>query len=221
MFEKNKCTIEPPANDEKLLIQFSKPVEITKKTRITVPANYRAIAFVDAKPLFRIEPCQEKQFVKAYKKEYCGKHISIAYISSRNFARTPWGFGNIQVNNAGLKEAYRVGAHGEFSVDIVDYTKLIAAFPGYSEITVDMLREKCISTLKMVGTPIMSSYFSNTEISVFDMGMLSVDFKEKYISALSEEKIFSDLGIKITHLTVDGFHANEDDLKIIRERLNK
>ena len=36
-----------------------------------------------------------------------------------------------------------------------------------------------------------------------------------------EEKIFSDLGIKISLLTVDGFYANEDDLKIIRERINK
>jgi hypothetical protein len=38
---------------------------------------------------------------------------------------------------------------------------------------------------------------------------------------LQDEKIFSELGVKIATLTVDGFHANEDDLEMIRNRINE
>ena len=221
MFGKKNNTLKLESFDETALVQFSQLVEITKKTTVTVPPNYRAIAFIDGKPLFRIEACEKKQFVKADKKEYLGQNLKIAYIASHSFAQSPWGFGNIQVNNSALKEAYRVGVNGKFSVDVTDYTKLISAFPTKDVITADDVREKCISSIKTVGTPIVADYFSKTETSVFEMSSLTSDFRTKFSEALMEEKIFSDLGIKISLLTVDGFYANEDDLKIIRERINK
>ena len=221
MFGGRKSNLEPALYNESALVQFSQSIEITKKTTVTVPPNYRAIAFIDGKPLFRIEACEKKQFVKAYKKEYLGQNLKIAYITSHNFAQSPWGFGNIQVNNSALKEAYRVGVNGKFSVDVTDYARLISAFPSKEIITAEDVREKCISSLKTVGTPIVADYFSKTETSVFEMSSLITDFRKKFSEALMEEKIFSDLGIKISLLTVDGFYANEDDLKIIRERINK
>ncbi len=221
MFGRKKSVLELESYNEAALIQFTKSVEITKKTTISVPANYRAIAFVDGKPLFRIEPCEKKQFVKAYKKEYLGSTIKIAYITARSFSQLPWGFGNIQVNNSKLAEAYRVGVNGKLTVDVTDYARLIAAFPPRELITVDDVREKCLSAIKTVGTPIVADYFSKFETSVFEMNSLIGDFREKFSAALTEEKTFTDLGVRLSALTVNGFYANEDDLKIIRERINK
>ena len=206
--------------NEDVLIQLSSPVEISKKTKISVPNQYKAIAFIDQKPQFRIEPCINKEFVKSYGKEYIGKQLKIAFISNRTLAQSAWGFGNIQVNNEGLKEAYRIGANGKFSIEITDYAKLIQAIPNENTITIDQVREKSISTIKTVGTPILGEYFSKTSTSVFEMSSLIGDFREKFITALQDEKIFANMGIKISVLTVDGFHANEEDLELIRNRIN-
>lgn len=220
MFGKKNYTVEAIAVNEDVLIQLSSPVEISKKTKISVPNKYKAIAFIDQKPQFRIEPCINKEFVKSYGKEYIGKQLKIAFISNRTLAQSAWGFGNIQVNNEGLKEAYRIGANGKFSIEITDYAKLIQAIPNENTITIDQVREKSISTIKTVGTPILGEYFSKTSTSVFEMSSLIGDFREKFIIALQSEDIFSNMGIKISTLTVDGFHANEDDLELIRNRIN-
>jgi membrane protease subunit (stomatin/prohibitin family) len=220
MFGKKNYTVEPIAVNEDILIQLSSPVEISKKTKISVPNQYKAIAFIDQKPQFRIEPCINKEFVKSYGKEYIGKQLKIAFISNRTLAQSAWGFGNIQVNNEGLKEAYRIGANGKFSIEITDYAKLIQAIPNENTITIDQVREKSISTIKTVGTPILGEYFSKTSTSVFEMSSLIGDFRERFIIALQSEDIFSNMGIKISTLTVDGFHANEDDLELIRNRIN-
>lgn len=220
MFGKKNYTVEPIAVNEDVLIQLSSPVEISKKTKISVPNQYKAIAFIDQKPQFRIEPCINKEFVKSYGKEYIGKQLKIAFISNRTLAQSAWGFGNIQVNNEGLKEAYRIGANGKFSIEITDYAKLIQSIPNENAITIDQVREKSISTIKTVGTPILGEYFSKTSTSVFEMSSLIGDFREKFIIALQSEDIFSNMGIKISTLTVDGFHANEDDLELIRNRIN-
>ena len=220
MFGKKNYTVEPIAVNEDVLIQLSSPVEISKKTKISVPNQYKAIAFIDQKPQFRIEPCINKEFVKSYGKEYIGKQLKIAFISNRTLAHSAWGFGNIQVNNEGLKEAYRIGANGKFSIEITDYAKLIQVIPNENTITIDQVREKSISTIKTVGTPILGEYFSKTSTSVFEMSSLIGDFREKFIIALQSEDIFSNMGIKISTLTVDGFHANEDDIELIRNRIN-
>lgn len=220
MFGKKNHTIQPINANENTLVQISETVIITKKTKIAVPTEYKAIAFIDQVPLFRIPACLEKEFVKTYGKEYIGKQLKVAFISIRPMAQSFWGFGNIQVNNERLKEAYRIGANGKFSVEIVDYAKLIQVFPKTNLITIDQIREKTISTLKTVGTPILGEYFSKTSTSVFEMNSLIADFRDKYMTALQEEKIFSNMGIKVSTLTVDGFHANEDDLELIRNRIN-
>ena len=189
MFGKKKNhTVQPIEANEEVLIQISEPMEITKKTKITVPTQYKAIAYIDQKPLFRIDYCIEKEFVKTYGKEYIGKQLKVAFISIRTLAQSAWGFGNIQVNNERLKEAYRLGANGKFTIEIVDYAKLVQCFPNTSCITIEQIREKSISTLKTVGTPILSEYFSNTETSVFEMSSLISDFRDKFMSGLQEEK---------------------------------
>lgn len=220
MFGRKKHIIEAGAANEDVLIQMSRPILVTKKTKVSVSTQYKAIAFIDQKPLFRIEPCVNKEFVKTYGKEYIGKQLRIAFVANRTLAQSAWGFGNIQVNNEGLKEAYRVGANGKFAVEITDYSKLIQAFPNLDAITLEQVREKSISTLKTVGTPILGEYFSKTSTSVFQMSSLISDFREKFMTELQNEKVFSNMGIKVSFLTVDGLHANEEDLELIRNRIN-
>lgn len=221
MFGKKKSNIIQPAEaSEEILIQISEISGITRKTKISVPAQYKAIVYVDQKPLFRIEPCINKEFVKSYGKEYIGKQLRIAFVANRTLAQSAWGFGNIQVNNEGLKEAYRIGANGRFSIEILDYAKMIQAFPNTNSISIDQVREKSISTLKTVGIPILGEYFSKTSTSVFEMSSLVADFRDKFMNALQSERLFVAMGIKIATLTVDGFHANEDDLELIRNRIN-
>lgn len=221
MFGKNHVTIEPKIVNDDVLIQVSEPTEITKKTRVTVPIQYNAYAFVDQRLLFRIDACVTKDLIKLCDKDYLGKQIRIAFVAKRAMAQSAWGFGNIQVNNARLKEAYRIGANGKFSIEITDHVKLIQSFPNSSEITIDQIREKTISTLKTIGTPILGEYFSNTDTSVFEMSSLIADFRNKFMDGLQDERIFSEMGVKIAALTVDGFHANEDDLEMIRNRINE
>ena len=221
MFGKNYVTIEPKIVNDDVLIQVSEPTEIAKKTRVTVPVQYNAYAFVDQRLLFRIDACINKDLIKLCDKDYLGKQIRIAFVAKRAMAQSAWGFGNIQVNNVRLKEAYRIGANGKFSIEITDHVKLIQSFPNSSEITIDQIREKTISTLKTIGTPILGEYFSNTETSVFEMSSLIADFRNKFMDGLQDERIFSEMGVKIATLTVDGFHANEDDLEMIRNRINE
>ncbi len=220
MFGKKNRTIEPAKAEENVLIQITPPTPITKKTKVSVPSHYRAIAYVDQKPVFRIDPCMSKEFVKTYGKEYIGKQLSVAFIMVHSFAQSQWGFGNIPVNNTRLKEAYRIGANGKFGIEVVDYAKAIGAFPNHNQITIEQIREKAISTLKTVGTPIMSEYFSKTTTSVFEMNSLIADFRTKFVDALKDEKLFIDMGVKVDALTVDSFHVNEEDLDLIRSRIN-
>ena len=220
MFGKKKFFIEPVESGEEVLIQISAPQKISKKTKLTVPQHYKAIAYIDQKATFRVEPCIAKEVLNVYGKEYKGKYLQIAFITSRSLTQSAWGFGNIQVNNEALKEAYRIGANGTFSIDITDYEKLISMFPNENIITTEMIREKCISTLKTVGVPIIGEYFAKTTTSVFEMSTLVADFRDKFLKALTEEKIFGIMGVKINVLTVNGFYANEDDLEIIRNRIN-
>lgn len=221
MLGKKCVTIEPKIVNDDVLIQVSEPTEITKKTRVSVPVQYNAYAFVDQKLLFRIDACINKDLIKLCDKDYLGKQIRIAFVAKRAMAQSAWGFGNIQVNNVRLKEAYRIGANGKFSIEITDHVKLIQSFPNSSEITIDQIREKTISTLKTIGTPILGEYFSNTDTSVFEMSSLIADFRDKFMEGLQNERIFAEMGVNIATLTVDGFHANEDDLEMIRNRINE
>lgn len=221
MFGKKKVTIEPQKVEDSVLIQISAPVDIDKKTEICVPTQYKAIAIIDQKPTFRVEPCVSKRVVEFYGKEYIGKQLRIAYISTKTFAQSGWGFGNIQVNNERIREAYRVGANGKYSIDIVDYAKTIQAFPNIDLITMDLIRERTLSIIKTIGVPILADYFTNTNTSIFEISSLLNDFRSNFVEQLKGEKTFAQMGISINTLTVDGFHVNEDDLELIRNRINE
>ena len=221
MFGKKKIVIAPSADTSDLLIQISESVELTKKVRVTVPNQYEARLYIDNKLLARLAPCVEKDVLETYGKEYAGKQLKVAYYVATSITQAVWGFGNIQVNNERLKEAYRVGTNGKFAIKIVDHTKLIKAFPNSNIITIEEVKEKLISTIKTIGVPILAEYFSNTNTSVFEMSSLVADFRDQFEKKLQKETIFAEMGIEVSNFSVNGFHANEDDLAMIRKRINQ
>jgi hypothetical protein len=219
MFGRKNDTVAPLSVSENVLIQISAPTEITKKTKVCVPMYYRAIAFIDEKPLFRIEPCANKDLVKAYGNELLGKQLRVAFVADRPLAQSAWGFGNVQVRNEACREIYRIGVNGKFSVEILDYVKLIQGFVGSETIDVEQIREKSISTLKSVGAPILGAYFSQTETSVLEVNSLTADFRDRLLAALQSEPLFAAMGIRISDLTVSGFCVDEEDLERIRQEI--
>ena len=214
-----KTVLEPLISDESVIVQFSGDALIDKTLSVTVPDGDAAFVFADEKVQFRIQPCAEKK-LSAYGKELNGKKCFVAFVRTKPVPPLAWGFGNIQVNNERLKEAYRVGANGSYAVELVQPPKLIAQFGREDNITAEKLRERTISVVKNIGTALLGTYFAGTDISVFEIASCTAELRAKFLAALQGEPIFADLGFAVKNLTVDGIHVNEEDLALIRSRIN-
>ena len=154
---------------ESVIVQYTENFTLDKSMKIAVPNQYIAIVFDNEKISFRVEPCVGKVIFKEYGKNFLGHTMKIAFIHVTAIPEMPWGFGNIQVNNERLKEAYRVGANGMFQIKITDFTKLMGAFSGDGEITVDNVKEKVLSLIKTIGVELVGACFANTDVSVFEI----------------------------------------------------
>ena len=214
-----KSILQPMIADESVIVQFTDTVVFDKAIAVTVSNGYTAYVFADEKAQFRIEPCSEKKIV-SYGKELLGKNGRIAFVRTKPLPPMAWGFGNIQVNNERLKEAYRVGANGKYATELSQPTKMIACFPAGEDITVDALRERTISAVKNIGVSLLGTYFAGTEISVFEIASCMNDFRAKFLKALQAEPVFTNMGLTVKDLTVDGIHVNEEDIEKIRARIN-
>lgn len=212
--------IKPNALSEQNLVEFSKSNQIHKSLYVKVPSGYKGIAYIDDAATFRLEPSGKVLIYKEYGKEYLGKELKLAFVKIKTLPQMSWGFGNIQVNNERLREAYRAGTNGKFIIELVDYVKFINSFTFGKPITIDEVKEKTLSIIKTIGIPIVSSCFSNTNISVFEISSMVGDIREKIFNDLEKESIFKNLGIKISTITVDGIHVNEEDLQMIRDNIN-
>lgn len=206
---------------ESVIVQYTENFTLDKSMKIAVPNQYIAIVFDNEKISFRVEPCVGKVIFKEYGKNFLGHTMKIAFIHVTAIPEMPWGFGNIQVNNERLKEAYRVGANGMFQIKITDFTKLMGAFSGDGEITVDNVKEKVLSLIKTIGVELVGACFANTDVSVFEISSLVGKIRENLFEKLSKESKLADMGIKIANLTVAGIHVNEEDLELIRDRINE
>ena len=216
-----KETVFVPVNKkESVIVQYTENFTLDKSMKITVPNQYIAVVFDNEKISFRVEPCVGKVIFKEYGKNFLGHTMKIAFIHVTAIPEMPWGFGNIQVNNERLKEAYRVGANGAFQIKITDFTKLMSAFTGDGEITVDDVKEKVLSLIKTIGVELVGACFANTDVSVFEISSLVGKIREDLFEKLSKESKLADMGIKIANLTVAGVHVNEEDLELIRDRIN-
>ena len=214
-----KSILQPMISDESVIVQFTDTVVFDKTMAVTVPNGYIAFVFADEKAQFRIEPCSGKK-IAPYGKELLGKNGKVAFVRTKPLPPMAWGFGNIQVNNARLKEAYRVGANGKYSIELVQPTKLIAGFDTGEDITIEKLRERTISVVKNIGVALLGTYFAGMEISVFEIASCMNDFRAKFLTALQSEPVFSEMGLALKDLTVDGIHVPEEDIVSIRSRIN-
>ena len=214
-----KSILQPMISDESVIVQFTDTVVFDKAIAVTVPNGYTAYVFADEKAQFRIEPCSEKKIV-SYGKELLGKNGRIAFVCTKPLPPMAWGFGNIQVNNERLKEAYRVGANGKYTAELSQPTKMIVCFPAGEDITADALRERTISAVKNIGVSLLGTYFAGTEISVFEIASCMNDFRAKFLKALQTEPVFTDMGLTVKDLTVDGIHVPEEDIESIRSHIN-
>lgn len=181
--------LQPMFSDESVVVQFTDTVIFDKSLAITVPNGYIAFVFADEKAQFRMEPCTEKK-INSYGKELLGKNGRIAFVRTKPLPPMAWGFGNIQVNNERLKEAYRVGANGKYTTELSQPTKMIACFSAGEDITADALRERTISAVKTIGVSLLGTYFAGTEISVFEIASCMNDFRAKFLKALQAEPVF-------------------------------
>ena len=214
-----KSILQPMISDESVIVQFTDTVVFDKAIAVTVPNGYTAYVFSDEKAQFRIEPCSEKKIV-SYGKELLGKNGRIAFVRTKPLPPMAWGFGNIQVNNERLKEAYRVGANGKYAAELSRPAKMIDCFSAGEDITADALRERTISAVKNIGVSLLGTYFAGTEISVFEIASCMNDFRAKFLKALQAEPVFTDMGLTVKDLTVDGIHVPEEDIEDIRSRIN-
>ena len=214
-----KSILQPMISDESVIVQFTDTVMFDKAIAVTVPNGYTAYVFSDEKAQFRIEPCSEKKIV-SYGKELLGKNGRIAFVRTKPLPPMAWGFGNIQVNNERLKEAYRVGANGKYAAELSRPAKMIDCFSAGEDITADALRERTILAVKNIGVSLLGTYFAGTEISVFEIASCMNDFRAKFLKALQAEPVFTDMGLTVKDLTVDGIHVPEEDIEDIRSRIN-
>lgn len=212
---------KPTNTGDGVIVQYTDSFILDKGMKISVPNQYIAVVFDNEKISFRVEPCVGKVIFKEYGKNFLGHTMKIAFIHVTAIPEMPWGFGNIQVNNERLKEAYRVGANGAFQIKITDFTKLMSAFSGSGEITVDDAKEKVLSLIKTIGVELVGACFANTDVSVFEISSLVGKIREDLFEKLSKESKLADMGIKIANLTVAGVHVNEEDLELIRDRINE
>ena len=212
--------IELPKDIDADTILYLVECEVDKNVFINVPMNYRVIVLVNEKIAFRIDACAKENIMKAFDKSLNGKMVKFVYMPIGNLPAMSWGFGNIQVNNERLKEAYKVGVNGKYIVEIKDYIKLLKCFNNANQVTIEDLREKTVSYIRVNGIPILSAYFAGTNISVFEIDSKLQEIRDKMKSSLMNEKVLGELGVVLSELTVEGIHVNEEDLEIIRNRLN-
>ena len=208
------------AQDKKYVIQLSEKYELTKDLFLTVPRQIVAIAYIDGKPLYKSNPCTKQNVLQKCGQEYKAKDVQFAFYSPHYTPTIQYGFGPVHVNNERLKEAYRVGLHGEMIVSFKDPIKLIHFFTFSKSISVEDIRERMIPTIKTVGLPILSSCFANTKISVFEIDSMIGLIREKMTEAFVQENALDQLGIHVESMTIHRIYVHEDDLKIIRERIN-
>lgn len=210
--------LEPAIADESVIVQFTDNVDIDKHTEVKVPNGFIAVVFIDERVAFKADVTAGKRLAE-FDKGYVNKQCKVAFIRTKLLPAMMWGFGNIHVNNARLKETYRVGANGKYTIEIADISTLMRTFYTETNITCDMLRDKTISVIKTVGASLMSKFFADADVSVFEVNAQAGALRNKLLNGLAQDPAFGALGIRLKDLTVDGIHVNEDDLELIRNRI--
>ena len=148
------------------------------------------------------------------------KEVQFAFYSPNYHPEIKYGFGPVNVNNDRLKEAYRVGINGLMILTVIDYIKLINYFSFTDSITVEDIRERVLPFIKSVGIPILSSCFVNTLVSVFEIDSMLGEIRNNMVKAFVNENALDKLGIQVDSVSINQIYVNEDDLEMVRSRIN-
>lgn len=221
MFGRKVAPIQPKVINNEIFVQMSEPVEITGKTRVTVPVGYRAYAFVNNKHICRIDACSNKKLIKVCGRDYLGQQLSIAFVLTRTLSDIKWGFGGISVNNEAKNEEYDIGMRGTFSIEVNDHIKLIESFPGSSEITKDQIRDSLLAKIKAKGNAVFSAYFVENNVSASGINSLVTDeLHKRLLSSINEIDGIRKMGVKVSSLLVEAIFIPEEDRERIRNMKN-
>ena len=210
--------IKPNELYSDVIIQFSDNYILDKHIYVEVPKQYEVIAYVNGQVKFRENEGTHLIFKK--NKEFLKKDFKVAFVQKKALPDIIWGFGNINVNNERLKECYRIGANGTLQFEVADRQKMVDSFPWGNDITVEMIKEKIMPSIKNLGADVLSKYFANTNVSVFEINSKLEDIRLQLMKSFSNETIIKGLGLKINSLTINPIHVNDEDLEVIRNRIN-
>lgn len=216
-----KIVLLPKSKDSSVIVEFSEKYVLSKHIFTTVPTEYSFIIYIDEKAVARLESTEETNLLQYVGKQYKNKNCRLAFIRKNKLPDFDWGFGEIQVKNSKLDEAYRVGAHGKCRVKLVDGIKLIKSFGTTESISSEKIESIVKPMIVALGKPLLSKYFADTDVSVFEITSLTNDLRKTLIQLLNSEKSIFDLGVSIEELTVGGIHVPDEDIELIRNRINK
>lgn len=210
--------ITPQEINNDIIIQFSDDYIVEKNLVVDVPNQYEMIGYINGKVSFREN--DGRYIIYKINKDFLKKNFKVAFIKKKALPDIIWGFGDINVNNQRLKECYRVGSNGTLQFEIVDRVKLVDSFIWGKNISVDMIKFKIIPVIKNIGADVLSKYFANTDVSVFEINSKLEDIRIQLFNSLSNELIIKNMGLKVKSLVVNIIHVNDDDLDIIRNHIN-
>lgn len=217
---KEKIKLCPNTFADDVIVQFTNEIMLNKQVFISVPSDYTAYVFIKQKLAVRIDPCDETNLLKYVGKSYNESSVKVAFARKAELPLISWGFGEINVKNDKLKEAYRVGANGKFLVKINDFAKLIKSFGTNENISIEKVGQKAKTIITTVGKPLLSKFFADTMISVFEINSLTDELRNKMLEGFKQESSFGNNGIEISELTINGIHVNEEDMDLIRSNIN-
>ena len=218
---KEKILLTPVIASESVIIQFTDSIKLTKNVFIKVPGLFKAHIYIDEKPISRIDETPEIKLLDKLGKTYKNKNIMIAFIRTNALQKLSWGLGNINVKNSKLDEAYRVGANGLYYLSLKDPNKLISSFGTISNIDIEMIHEKTRDIFKTIGTPIISKYFNEKNISVFEIDSYSDDIKKEIFEGINNSNFINNLGFELKEIFVNPIHVNDEDIEMIRSNINR
>lgn len=218
---KQRIELKPVIKRDDILIEFSDRVELNKDVLASIPSEFFGILYIDEKPMVRLEACNKVSLLKYVGKEFKNKNIKFAFVRKTDLPYIPWGFGDINVKNERLSETYRVGANGKYLLKVKDASLVIKAFGSDRNISMELIADKTKEIIKTIGKPILSKYFSDTNVSVFEINSKIDEIREAMVAKIKAENAFAEMGLELKILTLDSIHVNDEDMELIRNRINE
>jgi len=204
----------------KAVVYFSSPCLVTSETTITIPRNYVGLIYIGGKPKSKISECSKERIVKKFGGAIKKEQIQVAFYSEKSNVEIKWGIGGIQVNNERLQDAYSVGLNGILNCSIKDAVALMNYFAKSTSITVEDIWGKVLPVITTNCVPVLSEYFSNKGVSIFEINSELANIRTKIMELISDEKVFKDMGLVVEDVTLNSIYVPEEEITRIKERIN-